>query len=57
MLDNPVTLPPGRARLMTSPAPTGSAAETKTMDRLGRLLGGQGMGLATCHDDVNLERD
>ena len=30
-LDNPVTLPPGRARLVTSPLPTGSAAVAKTM--------------------------
>ena len=29
-VDNPVTLPPGRARLVTSPLPTGSPA-TKTM--------------------------
>src|SRR5215831_10285355 len=29
--DNPVTLPPGRARLSTRPAPTGSATPTKTM--------------------------
>jgi hypothetical protein len=29
--DMPVTLPPGRARLVTMPAPTGSVAKTKTM--------------------------
>jgi hypothetical protein len=31
--DNPVTLPPGRARLVTSPLVTGSAATAKTMGR------------------------
>jgi hypothetical protein len=30
--DSPVTLPPGRARLTTSPASTGSAALTMTME-------------------------
>ena len=30
-LENPVTLPPGRARLATKPAPTGSAAFAITM--------------------------
>ena len=31
MFDRPVTLPPGRARLATSPVPTGSPAEAKTI--------------------------
>src|SRR6266436_6221781 len=30
-LDDPVTLPPGRARLVTSPSVTGSGAEAKTI--------------------------
>src|SRR5207253_11232427 len=33
MRDNPVTLPPGRARLVTRPLPTGSAVAAKTMGR------------------------
>jgi len=31
MMVDPVMFPPGRARLVTSPAPTGSAAPAKTM--------------------------
>jgi hypothetical protein len=56
----PVILPPGRARLVTSPLATGSAAEAKTIgEGSGRLLGGEGDGCASCcgHDDINLQRN
>jgi hypothetical protein len=33
-MDNPVALPPGRARLVTSPLPTGSATAVKTIGRV-----------------------
>ena len=48
MNDDPVTLPPGRARLLTSPLVTGSPGPAKTMGGpSGRLLGGQGGGRAS----------
>jgi hypothetical protein len=34
VFDKPVTLPPGRARLLTKPAPTGSATCTNTIGTL-----------------------
>ena len=53
-----MTLPPGRARLLTSPLPTGSAAAAKTNgDGSGLLLGGHGGGRACGRDDINLERN
>ena len=56
-MDNPVILPPGRARLVTSPLVTGSATG-KTMGRgPGRLLGGQGGDCGLGHEDINLERN
>ena len=54
-MDNPVTLPPGRARLVTSPLVTASAAVAKTMGRV--LLGGQDADCVWGHDDINLERN
>ena len=57
-MDNPVTLPPGRARLVTSPLRNriGSSSEDNG-EGPGRLLGGQGGGCAWGHDDINLERN
>ena len=57
-LDNPVALPPGRARLVTSPLPTGSATEAKTMGMV--LVACLAARAARCdwgHDDINLERN
>src|SRR3954451_14401824 len=54
----PVALPPGRARLSTKPAPTGSGVCTNTMAtvRLGRLQGPHD-GTAGGDDHVRRERD
>jgi len=54
-----VTLPPGRARLLTTPVVTGSPTATKTIrEGPGRLLGGEGPECASAgHDDINLERN
>src|SRR5262245_42830480 len=56
-IDRPVMLPPGRARLATRPAPTGSpdSARTIGIDRC-RLfcLGGRG---SRRDDDINLKPD
>ena len=56
IVDIPVMFPPGRARLGTSPAPTGSPTRPTThRDGRGRLLGRHG-GRRTHRDDhVNLE--
>ena len=57
-LDNPVILPPGRARLVTSPLATGSAAEVKTMGRvLVACLAARAVCVPYGHDDINLERN
>ena len=57
-MDDPVTLPPGRARLVTSPSRNriGNSSEDDG-DSRGRLLGGQGVGVLRRHDDINLERN
>src|SRR6516165_1112165 len=54
-IDMPVTLPPGRARLATTPAPTGSicAAEYDWYRRCGALCGKHGRG-GPGDDDVDL---
>src|SRR5216683_2432137 len=55
---NPVTLPPGRARLVTSPLVTGSPAAAKTMGTvLVACLAARVWGCASGHDDINLERN
>ena len=54
----PVTLPPGRARLSTRPASTGSSPSAHHNDgnRLGRILGRPDRMVPSCyHDDINLE--
>ena len=54
----PVTLPPGRARLSTKPASTGSDPSARHNDgnRLGRILGRPDASVPSCyHDDINLE--
>jgi hypothetical protein len=58
-MDVPVTFPPGRARLVTSPLATGSLTAAKTMGRvLVACLAGPGEVVARRgHDDINLERD
>src|SRR5205085_3723781 len=57
-LDNPVTLPPGRARLVTSPLPTGSPAPAKTMGIVLVACLATGAECASFgQDDINLERN
>ena len=56
-MDNPVTLPPGRARLVTSPLVTGSATGEDNRDSPRRLLGGQGGDCGLGHEDIDLERN
>ena len=52
-----MTLPPGRARLVTSPFVTGSSRE-KTMGRvLVACLAARAAGVPGGHDDINLERN
>ena len=54
----PVTLPPGRARLSTRPASTGSSPPTRHNDgnRLGRIHGRPDRTVPSCyHDDINLK--
>ena len=53
----PVTLPPGRARLSTRPASTGSApAHHNDRNRLGRIHGRPDQRVPSCyHDDIDLE--
>ena len=55
---NPVALPPGRARLSTKPAPTGSPATGNTIGtvRVACSNGGHGR-VASGQDDVRRERD
>ena len=56
MSDSPVMLPPGRARLATSPVSTGSPMIAMTIgNRRGRALGGQRARRAVRDDDVDLE--
>src|SRR5215467_14670974 len=58
MVDSPVALPPGRARLVTSPSVTGSVAEVKTMGIvLVACLAARAWGCASGHDDINLKRN
>src|SRR5262249_38331269 len=54
IIERPVTLPPGRPRLATSPAPTGSPADGHDdRDRVGRALCGADRWLASSNDHVN----
>lgn len=56
---NPVMLPPGRARLSTSPSETGSdtVPQKNDGDRLGSVLSGSGVIRPGRDDHVNLESD
>ena len=55
-LEIPVTLPPGRARLATKPAPTGSPEVVITMGMVaGRFLRRQRVAVPMSHDQINLE--
>jgi hypothetical protein len=55
-LVNPVALPPGRARLWTMPAPTGSARFVNTIGMVrGCLLHWRGRDAAHGHDDIRRE--
>ena len=54
-LENPVTLPPGRARLATKPAPTGSTAFVITMGMVLVAFFAANAGCRPCdHDQINL---
>lgn len=55
----PVMLPPGRARLATSPVSTGSAAipPHDDWDRAGRVLGSKVSRRAGGHDEIHLQGD
>ena len=58
MMLSPVTFPPGRARLATSPAPTGSALVAMTMGIV--LVASLTARVATSpcvQDDINFELD
>ena len=50
-LESPVTLPPGRARLATKPAPTGSAAVVITMGMVVVALFAANAGAVPCDHD------
>ena len=55
-LESPVTLPPGRARLATRPAPTGSPAFTITMGMVVvALFAANADGRRCTHDEINLK--
>ncbi len=55
-LENPVTLPPGRARLATRPAPTGSAAVAITMGMVVVAFLAANAACRPCdHDQINLK--
>ena len=55
-LESPVTLPPGRARLATKPAPTGSAALVITMGMVVvALFAANADGRPCDHDQINLK--
>ena len=55
-LESPVTLPPGRARLATKPAPTGSPALVITIGIVVVALLAANAGRSRCdHDQINLE--
>ena len=55
-VESPVTLPPGRARLATRPAPTGSPALTITMGMVVvALLAANADGRPCDHDQINLK--
>ena len=54
-LESPVTLPPGRARLATKPAATGSAELVITMGMVVvALFAANGVGPPEDHDQINL---
>ena len=56
--DNPVTLPPGRARLSTEPKHNGvSGGRHYDGDGLGSIFGSHGIDSNGSNDDVNLEPD
>ena len=58
MLVNPVTLPPGRARLSTNPDATGShTARKNDRDRSGSILRSQSIRGRGRNDHVNFEPD
>jgi len=50
----PVTFPPGRAKLATSPDSTGLPLDANDRYRAGRRFGRQGAGRASRHDDIRL---
>ncbi len=52
---SPVMLPPGRARLVTSPAIRDGDTDEYDRDRAGRFLGGSSAGVAMADDEVNRE--
>ena len=53
-----MTLPPGRARLVTNPVATGSGTVREDdRNNRGRLLGGQSGSRARGHNDIHLERN
>ena len=55
-LESPVTLPPGRARLATKPAPTGSPALAITMGMVVVAFFAANAGWRPCdHDQINLK--
>ena len=55
-LEKPVTLPPGRARLATKPAPTGSPTFVITMGMVVvALLAANAAGRPCDHDQINLK--
>ena len=57
-LDTPVTFPPGRAKLSTSPTPTGSATFTNTMGIVGvACLAARAAGAEWRHNDIHVEPD
>src|SRR5215470_6525167 len=58
MFVSPVIFPPGRARLATSPVPTGFRA-TRHHDRngAGGFLEGKGRARNICHNDVHFQAD
>ena len=58
MMVSPVIFPPGRARLETSPVPTGSAAAANTMGIVAlAFLAAKTAWLPDGDDDVNFETD
>ena len=57
MMLSPVIFPPGRARLETSPVPTGSAASANTMGIVALAFLAAKIARAGGDDDVNFETD